>query len=272
MLKLGIGIDKSVKKIGAGTTFDPDATAFFNRVTAAGGSLTATEQTSINTLVIDLKGFGIWTGLNAIYPMVGASAAACAQNLKSASYTGAFSSGWTFANTGVTPNGTSAYMNTNYNQTTAGDSVNSAHITFYSRTAVGNPGSQVDIGIEQPAANYNLFQIKSASVTYGAVNSNGFLNFVDLISQGFYLANRQASNDFDVWKNGTKILNGTTASSLLPNANIFIGAMNINSGTPSLFSTKESAFASIGSKLTDTQATDFYTAVQAFQTTLSRQV
>jgi hypothetical protein len=204
--------------------------------------------------------------------MVGASAAACSQNLKSASYTGTFSSGWTFASTGVTPNGTSAYMDTNYNQTAVGDSLNSAHITFYSRTAIGNPGSQVDIGIEQPNVNYNLLQIKTESVTYGSVNSNGFLNFVDTNSLGFYLSNRQASNDFDVWKNGTKIVNGTTASGVLPNANIFIGAFNINSGTPSLFSTKESAFASIGAGLTDTQTADYYTAVQTFQTSLSRQV
>jgi hypothetical protein len=52
--------------------------------------------------------------MKAIYPMVGASAAACAQNLKSSSFTGTFSSGWTFASTGVTPNGTSAYMDTTF--------------------------------------------------------------------------------------------------------------------------------------------------------------
>jgi hypothetical protein len=112
MLKLGLGIDKTTKKIAA---FDADAQAFFNRVTAAGGSLTATEQTAVNTLVLELKGYSIWSSMKAIYPMVGASAAACAQNLKSASFTGTFTSGWTFASTGVTPNGTSAFMNTTLN-------------------------------------------------------------------------------------------------------------------------------------------------------------
>ena len=53
--------------------------------------------------------------MKAIYPMVGASAAACAQNLKSSSFTGTFTSGWTFASSGVTPNGTSAYFNTYIN-------------------------------------------------------------------------------------------------------------------------------------------------------------
>ena len=39
-----------------------------------------------------------------------------------------------------------------------------------------------------------------------------------------------------------------------------------------LYSAKECAFASIGDGLTDTEAANFYTAVQTFQTTLSRNV
>jgi hypothetical protein len=38
------------------------------------------------------------------------------------------------------------------------------------------------------------------------------------------------------------------------------------------FSNNRNAFTSIGDGLTDTEASNFYTAVQAFQTTLSRQV
>ena len=94
--------------------FDSDAQAFFDRVTTAGGSLSNTEKTAVNQLVLDMKSYSIWTKMKAIYPMVGASAAACAQNLKSSSFTGTFTSGWTFASTGVTSNGTSAYMNTNF--------------------------------------------------------------------------------------------------------------------------------------------------------------
>ena len=273
MLKLGLGIDRNVKKITAGTTFDPDATAFFNRVTAAGGSLTATEQNAINTLVLDLKGFGVWTNTKAIYPMVGASAAACSQNLKSASYTGTFSSGWTFASTGVTPNGTSAYMDTNYNQTAVGDSLNSGNLTFYSRTDLNAATTRIDMGVIQPAVNYNLFQLRTSNISYTAINSTGLLTYnPDPNSLGFYIVNRQLSNDVDFWKNGTKVVNGTTASVTLPNANIFIGAVCINFVIPSDFSTRQCAFASIGAGLTDTQATNFYTAVQAFNTTLSRQV
>ena len=71
-----------------GVSYDADAQAFFTRVTSAGGTLSATEKLATNQLVLDMKSAGIWSSMKAIYPMVGASAAACAQNLKSSSFTG----------------------------------------------------------------------------------------------------------------------------------------------------------------------------------------
>jgi hypothetical protein len=250
-------------------SIDPDAAAFFSRVTTAGGTLTSTEQIAVNTLVVQMKADGIWNSMKAVYPMVGASAAACAQNLKSSSFTGTFSSGWTFASTGVTPNGTSAFMNTNYNQTTVGDSLNSAHLSFYSRT--NSNGTEVEIGVENPFSNYNLLEIRTAGITYASINSAGFALSSDANSLGFYLGNRQASNDQDLWKNGTKLFNGTTTSNVLPNFNIYIGAQGRTSGA-AFFSTKQCAFASIGDGLTDTQVSNLYTAVQLFNQTLNRQV
>jgi len=264
MLTVGLNLKPRVKK-----GFDSDAQAFFTRVTVAGGTLSATEKLATNQLVVDLKSAGIWSSMKAIYPMVGASASACAQNLKSSSFTGTFSSGWTFASTGVTPNGTSAYLNTNYNQTTAGDSLNSAHLSFYSRTNVNT--AQVEMGIQNPISTYNILELRTAGITYFNINSSVNATYTDANSLGFYVGNRQAATDLDLWKNGTKVINGTTISSFLPNDNIYIGAIN-NIGTAASFSTKQCAFCSIGSSLTDTQAVDFYTNVQTFNTTLSRQV
>jgi hypothetical protein len=77
-------------RVRANVGYDSDAQAFFDRVTTASGSLSTTEQAAVNQLVLDLKANSIWTPMKAIYPMVGASAAACAQNLKSSSFTGTF--------------------------------------------------------------------------------------------------------------------------------------------------------------------------------------
>jgi hypothetical protein len=242
--------------------FDPDAAAFFSRVTTAGGSLTTTEQNAVNTLVLDMKAAGIWTPMKAIYPMVGASAAACAQNLRSASFTGAFSSGWTFASTGVTPNGTSATMNTLLNPTVS-LSTSSAHLSFYSRTNVNQSTYDFCAGQDYSLLLYsNTFYVNLTnsgiySATFGLGNT-----------LGFYIASRTNNTNVNGYRNASKVINNALLVSNLENSNLYLSSR----GGGSLYSSKQCAFASIGDGLTDTQASNFYTAVQAFQTTLSRQV
>jgi hypothetical protein len=261
---------------------DPDWLAYYNRVIAAGGSLSTTEQNATKTLVADLKSAGIWSAMKAVYPMVGASAAACAQNLKSASFTGTFTSGWTFASTGVTPNGTSAYMDSNLNPTT-NLTFNSIHLSYYSRTDTAT-SSRSEIGVLDNTITYLpliALQIKRTeasvlnrfvSLAYSFVSPDS-INSENLDSRGYYLLTRTASNSFKQFKNS--IQQGATVTtngqSTAPNKTFYIGALNegLNAGA---FSNRECALASIGDGLTDTQASNFYTAVQAFQTTLSRNV
>lgn len=67
------------------------------------------------------------------------------------------------------------------------------------------------------------------------------------------------------YTNGVLQGTATNNSSVLANATMVLA----NGYSPSPF---ECAFASIGDGLTDTEAVNFYTAVQRFQTTLGRQV
>jgi hypothetical protein len=100
-----------------------------------------------------------------------------------------------------------------------------------------------------------------------------WITFSDTDSRGFYISNRTASNVVNVWRNDIKKATGTTAS-LLPVGNVSytLGVNNIASGAKQYYSTKEQAFAFIGDGLTDTEAANFYTAVQAFQTTIGRSI
>jgi hypothetical protein len=255
---------------------DPDAQSFFDRVTAAGGTLSTTEQLAINTLVIQMKDDGIWTKMKAIYPMVGASAAACAQNLKSSSFTGSFTSGWTFASTGATPNGTSAYMDMNLIPNNVLSSANSTHISYYSRTLTSTNGG-IEIGVWNDGfLNGIQFGVNRSGVgTYVILNTASATQLVVEPTQdstGFFYASRTADNLLKYFKNnslvGTDNISRITGLSI---NNVFLAAGN-DFGTATKFSNKECAFASIGDGLTDDEADDYYTAVQAFQTTLSRQV
>ena len=245
---------------------DADWLAYYNRVIAAGGSLTTTEQNATKTLVADLKSAGIWSGMKAIYPMVGASAAACAQNLKSSSFTGTFSSGWTFASTGVTPNGTSAYMSTSFNPNSSLTN-NSGHFSYYSRSNTA-AGSKYEFACFGGGFGNGVIIRYTSDVfyaVYGAYNATT----TNTDSRGFYLTNRNSATNTTGFKNGSKLIDIASVGAVA-NKDIILGAEN--TATIQGFTDRQCAFASIGDGLTDTQAGNFYTAVQAFQTTLSRQV
>jgi hypothetical protein len=243
-------------------SFDADAVAFFGRVTTAGGSLSATEKAAVNTLVVDMKAAGIWTAMRAVYPMVGASAAACAQNLKSSSFTGTFSSGWTFASAGVTGNGTSTYFDTGLN-VLSNLSTTSAHLGFYSRT--NNVESTYDM-----CASENYAVLCYGNSFYVNLTNAGVYTAVvaSANTTGFYIGSRTNNTNVNGYRNASKVINNAALVSNLVNNNVYLGAR----GTATLSTTKQYAFASVGNGLTDTQASNFYTAVQAFQTTLARQV
>jgi len=251
------------------SSFDPDAQAF---ITAA-VITDVTQQGAINTLVLALKGYSIWTKMKAIYPIVGGTASQHKYNLKDprdldAAYRLTYAVGVTHSSTGMISNGTSGFANTNLNQSLL--SQNSTHLSFYSRTNLN--ANQAEIGIH--AGNYNLMQIRVSGTGYYLINTPGLPTVAEADSRGFFIGNRQASNDIDAWKNGVKILNGTTASGTVASGNLFLLAYNNiqGGGGAASVSTKQCAFASIGDGLTDTEAVNFRTAVQAFQTTLSRQV
>jgi hypothetical protein len=251
------------------TGCDPDALAFL----LAAGITDPTITSAICTLVTTMKADGTWAKCNAIYPFVGNTASQQKWNLKdprdlNAAFRLNFVGGWTHSANGALPNGTNAYANTFFNSLTNGNQ-NSHHMSYYSRSNV-NLG-QVEIG-NQVTPNQNLMQIRTSNITYFVINQPApYATSADTDSRGFYIANRTASNVVNGYKNGVRIANATTASNGRPNNNIYIGAYNLN-GNPSLYSTKQCAFATIGSGLSDAEAAAMYTSVQAFQTTLSRQV
>jgi hypothetical protein len=88
---------------------------------------------------------------------------------------------------------------------------------------------------------------------------------------GFTTGTRRSSTDVELYFNGASVATGSISSLNLPSNNFWLGGVNDN-GIISFPTDQELAFAHLGDGLTDTEAANFYTAVQAFQTTLGRQV
>jgi hypothetical protein len=260
--------------IGSGAAFDVDAVAFFNRVTTAGGTLSATEKQAVNQLVLDLKANSLWTPMKAIYPMVGASAAACAQNLKSSSFTGTFTSGWTFASTGATPNGISAFMDTGLVPNSVFSNMFMT-MGVYIRTS--NTTNTCDMGVVNTAVTgaIEIFSYLVGLTLNGCGEFGNRASYTTTDSIGFRSFARSSTTSLKAYLlDALQITNTTSDTTLISEFlnPIYIGARNLGNFVNSP-SNRETAFNYIAdSSFTQQNMTNLYTAVQAFQTTLSRQV
>ena len=256
---------------------DVDALAFI----AAASITDSTQQSAIDTLVKSLKSANIWTKMKALYPFVGGTATTHKFNLKDprdldAAYRLVFNGGWTHSSTGALPNGVNAYADT-YLIPIIDLSNNNTHLSHYSRTQNSATNSH-DMGCEQGTPydyNFDLYQY------YNGVSAKGFLDgtYPQDASQvnntntlGLLIGTRIANNNQKTYFNGVLQNTNTNIKVLpLPNNSIYIGATH-NDLIASSPSNKQCAFATIGDGLTDTEAANFYTAVQAYQTTLGRAV
>jgi hypothetical protein len=165
---------------------------------------------------------------------------------------------------GVTGDGTSGYANSFFNSS-LNLAVNSTHISVYSRTNINRASQEIAAGGFSIITKYNN------AVTYidSYNGSTGRVTVTVPNSLGLFMSSRTSATVHKAFKNGYQI--GTTntgASGSLSPSN-----MNIMAGSPpGNYSNKNIAFASIGSGMTDAESLTFYNIVQAFQTTLGRQV
>jgi hypothetical protein len=246
---------------------DPDAQAF---ITAA-AITDATQQSAVNQLVVDLKSYGVWTKMKAIYPFVGGTADTHKFNLKDpqdldTAYRLTFFGGWTHSATGALPNGINGYANTHLNTNTL--TLSSAHISGYSRT--DSNGLLFFIGGAHNGSNRYLIWPRQSGVFNGAINSGAVPSgTTNPNSLGMYIANRVTNSAVRNSMRGS-VYNITSAEAAsLPSGNIFIAKPNdINS----YYDNRERAFHSIGLGLTDIELTDLTNIVSSFQTLLNRNV
>ena len=269
------------------THIDADAQRFIDATQITTESLVS----AVNLLVIDLKTYGIWDKMKAIYPVVGGTAFTHKFNLKDPRdsdaafrllFTNASGGNWIHSSTGMTPNGTSDFANTYFIPNT-NLNIDSTHLSFYSRTSQAN-SITTEFGCSDNANELPSFAMY---IKYNDGNYKGLtpdynvtmVNVANSDSKGFYIDSRTANNSHKAYKNGA-IFGTNTATRVqttLPTRFIPLSAYHYVGSPPGTnlitgYSGKQCAFASIGDGLTDTEAANFYTAVQAYQTRLGRNV
>jgi len=265
--------------IPAGSSFDPDAQAF---ITAA-GITNSTQQNAVNQLVLDFKSYNLWDLMNAIYPFVGGTATTHKYNLKdprdlNAAYRIGFSGGWTHNSNGALGNAINTIADTYYLFFGEGE------MGLYSRNTSnyfggGNP--VYDNVLEK--INYMPFkyvQGEGSNITsyFSDGDDLSGINSITVATTPTGLISLSGDSSISkLYKNG--ILIGSVAPSLPPSTlsdnSIWLGGININGQayTNPIYSNTGIAFGFITTTvLNDTQNANLYTSVQAFQTTLGRNV
>jgi hypothetical protein len=255
-----------------------DANNFLDAAGIARTQANAPIIIGICQLTSDLKQYGIWDKMKAVYPMVGQAGVSSSFqfNLKNPSlFKGTFSGSWTFSSTGATPDGTSAYMDTNFSPSASLGPTNN-HFMIYLRNVSLPTKNITDFGAFTDDYNSRFGTNYYSNPTFDTTNFDVQKRTVvsnSLIGSGFALYSRSANNLAKVYYNNSLIATdtSTTVSYPLPNITVTLGALHLGTTTVA-YSDRQNSFTTIGDSLTDTEAANFYTAVQRFQTTLGRQV
>jgi len=251
---------------GGGGGVDPDAQAF---ITAA-AITDPTQQAAINTLVVDLKGYSIWTKMKALYPFVGGTASSNSFNLRNtAQFQITWNGGVTHNSNGVTFNGTNGYGNTGYNLST-NSTITNISGGVYNRST-GNTGASFG-AINAGFQGLQLSIKFSDNNTYYGANDFILTGSGNHVSdrRGFFIVNRESLTSKRFYRNGASITSANPGGNdANPNTNVLLGARGAQIDS---YDSGNYAFHFLGDTLTPTEAANFYTAVQAFQTTLGRQV
>jgi len=261
------------RHVGTPYVSDADAIAFLT----AAGITDGTQASAINTLVIRMKADGVWTKMKAVYPFVGGTAFSHKFNLKDprdldAAFRLVFTGGWTHTSTGALPNGTTGYADTKLSPSSV-LTINSTHFSFYSRTNNAQNGADMGSGLVAPVMAMRIKYSDNNGYfdAYSYPNGRITINMTSINSTNLFIHSRTSTNIAKVYRLGIQIGGGSVqqGSSSLPSGNVFISSTN--DSVAKHFSNRESAFASIGDGLTDAEAANLYSAVQAYQTTLGRQ-
>lgn len=231
MLGIGIGINK-YKYFGGGVSFDADYQAILDYATTQGYTLPSIGQQALqNQMLIDLKLAGVWSKLDtfAKFDTDGNSSFALIDWKRLTQYTAVNNPTFT-PNQGFTGNGTSNYIDTNYNpfSQAVNFGLNNATVGTYIRTAPASPvGTKSVYGTSDTGGISLLPQFSTnCSLRLNATSGSGFAS-ADQV--GSWIITRPSSSNTTAYRNGT-LISMSRLSTSISNAKIFL--LRRNDATP----------------------------------------
>jgi hypothetical protein len=259
-----------------GSNYNSAADSLFARFTI---QPSATDKNYMNQLIVDLKNYGLWYRLDVLYIFaIGTDSIDALLNWRSPSFncTKTNSVPW-IAYQGFTPNGSTSYINSNWNPYTSGVNyvLNSASGGVYVRT---NPtpisgDNNYDMGLFSAGANAIEFNIRyyGTNLYFAKLNSTLRITYSNSNSIGFWIDTRKASDSVFVYKNGLLFFKNALVSTGIYSSNLFIGSAN-NNGSAYGYANKQYSAVFFGNGFSATDAANISTAINAYMTSIGTNV
>jgi len=261
----GLGIRQGFNvKLGGG--FDPDYQAVLDYATTEGDTLPpAGVQDAQNTLMISLKDGGVFSKLDHL--SIWHDGTTGLSGFKSIDWVrlskATLVSSPSFTVNGVQGNGSSSYVDLNYNPTTdaVNYSLNDHSYGAYNHnstagagvliSAFGNNGVFCEISTDNPNTRYIVFDSSTLGRTPSVPSGQ---------QDGHLENNRNNSSDFEIYKDGVILPKATVSSVSNPNVNFRLFARDNNS----FYSDGIARYSFIGASLTLTERTAFINAMNTY--------
>lgn len=266
-----------------------DAQDWVNRVYANGGTVSASTASAVNQFCNDIDSAGIrdrfyrlnlfcGTGLNAcLVPLYrGPSLGGTQYGNTTDTNVGPFVSGdyvETGASGGLTGNGSSKYLNTGVPGNTM--TVANRHLSSYEITR-DTGAYKVLMGTQDNGAGTYFYALENLSPgTSLSFHCGPQATLASQSSGAHWIGSDQAASAMSLYKNGASAATSSGTNKNTPSVQpILVFALNQLSGSVSAagYSSSRLGGYSMGLSLSDSQAAAYYTAMQAFQTALGRNV
>ncbi len=259
-----------------GPAFDPDAAAYLTAVVSAGGVVTSPMSAATNNMFLALKSNGLYTKIDAMYPVLGGTADSHKFNAinpidTNGAFRLTFSGTWTHSSTGMlSDGGLNTYAETYYDASlivpTAADQSISIYTTTLSDKSVQDIGSTtisggaIEVGIYTSfSSNQFIPNVKSAA--------SGYVNYVQPTQEGIgYFVATSTGTDVLGTKNGTLVVNGAQTPAFT-NKTHYIGN---SKGNQNVANPSNIIFAHFGRQLNSGEMTTLSSIINTFQTALGR--
>lgn len=261
---------------------DPDAAAYLAAVVATGGTVTTGITAAVETLFTDLKTAGIYSKLDLLMPMVGATKPSCLIN---AIYPTNNTWKWTEYGTtltydvsGITGNNNGAlksnFLMNNLVQATSG----SSHFSvYYNKLSTVGTGPYFNGYINTTQLPYGYFNTAVwVGSLYGGMWGSTQLSAAHTMVKGLFLRTRTSTSFVGQYSNNTLVQSSATVPTVFASdytQNIGLLALAWQTQPNGLYNETGNptiATVTIGGGLDSTERTNLNNIITAFNTALSR--